>query len=86
MLNLPLTLVSRLIKSTPANGGVFSLHTVHCLITRKEPKFCVRTILVCKFLAIYVVIFELIMNFPKKIQLMKLLTEVPIVLKIRPCF
>ena len=46
-------------QNTPVNGVIFSLHIMHCLITRKQRDeillYCVHTMLVCKFLAICLV-------------------------------
>ena len=60
-------------QNTSANGVIFSLHIMHCLITRKQRDdillYCVHTMLVCKFLAICVVTFELNMTFPVNFNL-----------------
>ena len=60
-------------QNTPVNGVIFSLHIMHCLITRKQRDeillYYVHTMLVCKFLAICVVTFELNMTFPVNFNL-----------------
>ena len=60
-------------QNTPVNGVIFSLQIMHCLITRKQRDeillYYVHTMLVCKFLAICVVTFELNMTFPESFNL-----------------